>query len=156
MLSRNQIIQVIILMGKLLKNITHKEETKPVTKLKRDIRKFITHLEKHECSLHEDNLAVANRVWLDTQKKISNDDLVINMSDTISSLNVIIANEKYTKKSYSQKTFEKAYNSIVENTKIEFDEQVQKDSKKLIDLFIEDLGIEYNNGLKAKLAKLSQ
>lgn len=157
-MTRKQVVQVLMLQATIISLIDQKESTKTSNKFRRQIRKALNHIYKHENSFYEECAKDTNDIWNKVKEEINDDNYKITVSNMMIGLNLLIENEAYTKKFYTQKSLDKFLGSIMARSKIDDDEYFisEKDGNYLTDAFARHLGIVRNNELKRRFWILRQ
>ena len=143
-MTRAQITQVLMLQATVLSLISHEESNKTINNFRRQIRKGLNHIYKHEKSFYETQANDANDTWNLAKADIDDPHYEITVSDMLHALNLLIENEKYTKRFYSQKSFARLYNSLTTRVEISDEQYIEtaKSSNYLVDMFAKSLGIK--------------
>lgn len=147
--NRKKEIAVIILMT----NITFKlgnDLTKRVNEFRRSLRKYLNRLIKHEKSLYDECLVMAEIAWDEAyNNRDMNNDLSI--ASTLNSLNLLVEDVKWIKtKIYTQKQFVIVYASITQDKPAPLTVEIEQASLKFTNKLAKSLEFEQPNQLRLK------
>lgn len=143
-MTKDQTINILLLMATIAAYIEPSETTKKFDKLRKHFRKGISDLHKSN-AVDFKTLAIASHdTWEKAKQELNDIDYTISVSLALVTLNGFISDSPYRDMFFTQKTFKEAIKSIMHTNKKDSDtdaEEVHKDSVKLSEMFAKLLGI---------------
>jgi len=152
-MTRDNVLSVIMLIATNLAMLKPNELTKVQSNFRRALRKMLNKIHKHERLYYEKIVKETNDAWNKTITELEKQKLQMSISDVLLSLNLIIENENYTKKFYTQRTVNNVLNSLKANSNIsdEIYKKTEKDTNIIVNTLVRHLNIKVlDNGLRRR------
>jgi len=143
-MTRDQTINILLLIAAISAYITPYETTKKFDKFRKQIRKGIRSLHNTNSVQFKELAISSNDVWEKAKEELNNTDYTISVSISLVTLYGFLDDSPYRDMFFSQKTFTDAIGSLMHTNRKESDgdkEQTHTDSVKLTELFGRLLGI---------------
>jgi hypothetical protein len=149
MTDRQKEIVILMLMAIMVYELD--KPTKPVSDLRKRLRKFINHLAKHEKSIYDECMNKANEVWAKvTLEYKDNPDVKLLVSTTLVALYAFIDEVKWIKKKvFTERVFNLAYQSLIHNA-IHQEMGDEQETYHLVERLAHHLGMIKDRQLKLK------
>lgn len=157
-MSKEDNLTLFMILATSLALIDANDQTKSISMFRRKIRKKLTGFYNLNKELYMKCVKRADDVWQRTVGEMKGERMKITVSDIVTSIHVIIADEPLTKKFYTESQIDKFLNAMKHNTNIDDETfaETEKNVNKIVDGFVEKLGIKRSNKLKVKFAILKQ
>ena len=152
MTNRERELATLMLMANILYRLGD-TLTKSVNKFRRDIRKALNKIAKHEKKLYQSSLDLAVSSWEEVNKDEHSN---MSVAHTLDSLYLLIEDVKWVRKIFTPKQFMLVYASIVQDKPVPLTAEIEQNSKKFTDELSEALGFKKKNDLKRLIYTLKQ
>lgn len=157
-MTRDQAIQVLMLIAALASYIEPNETTRKFDKLRKHIRKGLNALHRKNRGEYNDLSIQSSEVWEIIKEDIASDRFTVSISFALLALYAFIERTEYSELFFTKKTFYEAINSIQHADRASATApdaaKVERDTNRLCDAFATVLNISKPSTLAAIKLKL--